>query len=440
MAETSRLVTVVGTNRRVDTTVPGHVPLAELLWDLLDLIDEPSGPAAPRWGLTRLGGPILDLERGLAAQGVRDGAMLFLTDLAEPPRAAEFDDYAEQVAVTVDRESGHWKPPIQMAALTVAASASVAVTGAALLVLGLTHPLLWSIGLAAAALVALGAAVLSRAFRLPLSGGVLAFSTLPLWAAAGVDLAAGLQLGLLPAIAAGLAAVAVGAFLARLVGPAVQAPAAGVLVATLLAAGVLTFCSVVGVGLFEAAALAAVLGLAVMRFLPMAVVRLARIDASRTPHQSLARGRRLLAALFAGLSALLAASGIWLSLGNSWLELGLAGALALACALGARHYRFIAEILPLGAASLLIFTALELAFVRYLAVDQTRVLLIAPVLIGAAILIVGLGLLLRSRELSPNLDKRLDQIEGLAIVATVPLALGIWGLYDEVRGLLLHFL
>ena len=74
-------VTVVGARRRVDVTVPGGVGVAELIPDLLRLVEvspaaEDGTPAA--WTLSRLDGRPLDPERSLAEAQVQDGDILRL--------------------------------------------------------------------------------------------------------------------------------------------------------------------------------------------------------------------------------------------------------------------------------------------------------------------------------------------------------------------------
>jgi hypothetical protein len=187
------------------------------------------------------------------------------------------------------------------------------------------------------------------------------------------------------------------------------------------------------------------LALASLRVLPAFVVRLSGLDAgdrsaSAPPDRALAQGRRLLAALIGGVAFVLAVAGAALAGSGTWDGLGLAGAIVLASALGARQFRFAAEVLPLAACTLLVLTALEVTLVRPLLVDRAGVALVAPILLASAMLLVGLGLVVRSHEISPGIEKRLDQIEGLAITATVPLALGVWGFFDQASRLIHHIL
>src|ERR1700681_149219 len=101
-------VTVVGSTRRLDVTLPAGVPVADLLLDLVEMLGEGDGELPVRWALVRVGGQALDPERALSAQRVISGTMLFLRDTTQddPPPVA--DDYASAVAVVVDAQGGRW--------------------------------------------------------------------------------------------------------------------------------------------------------------------------------------------------------------------------------------------------------------------------------------------------------------------------------------------
>src|SRR3989442_10162690 len=83
-------VTIVGTRRRLDLSLPADVPVGELTGELAAMLDEPADGPPPRSGLVRLGGGVVDGELGLAAQPAPPGARLFLRglDVAAPPAAA----------------------------------------------------------------------------------------------------------------------------------------------------------------------------------------------------------------------------------------------------------------------------------------------------------------------------------------------------------------
>ncbi|HXM54033.1 MAG TPA: EsaB/YukD family protein, partial [Candidatus Dormibacteraeota bacterium] len=157
-------VTIVGTRRRADLSLPGDVPVGELTGELAAMLDEPAGGPPPRWGLVRLGGEVVDGEQGLAAQRVAPGSMLFLRDLdvAMPPPAV--DDYATAVAAAVEASPWRWTPERLQGVFVAAAIAWVLATGALAGVWLASGATAAGPGfLAVAAIVAAGAVALGRA-------------------------------------------------------------------------------------------------------------------------------------------------------------------------------------------------------------------------------------------------------------------------------------
>ncbi|HEY4864108.1 MAG TPA: EsaB/YukD family protein, partial [Candidatus Dormibacteraeota bacterium] len=123
MVDTACSVTVVGSRRRLDVSLPGSLPVVEVMGDLVEMLAEPEAlPAPAQWGLVRVGGRVLDGERGLAEQGVADGSMLFLRDLTSPPPAPAVEDYAEAVALAVEARAGRWTPSVRQSVLVAAAA------------------------------------------------------------------------------------------------------------------------------------------------------------------------------------------------------------------------------------------------------------------------------------------------------------------------------
>src|SRR5215471_4913772 len=237
-------ITVVGTRRRLDVSLPVDVPVGELTGELVTMLGEPLDGPPPRWGLVRLGGEVMDAERGLAAQHVQPGAMLFLRDVGAALRPIAVDDYAVAVAAAVETSRWRWTPVWFQTVLVGAAVAWVLGTGA---LAGLqlaagdvaAAPGLLTAGVAITAV----AVVVGRLTRSAASGVALALAALPLWAAGGVGLAEGGGLAGADAVAAGLAATAIGGLLAGMTTPGGAALSAGLVTAFLpwaLTLGVLT--------------------------------------------------------------------------------------------------------------------------------------------------------------------------------------------------------
>jgi type VII secretion integral membrane protein EccD len=441
MTDTACSVTVVGSRRRLDVSLPGSLPVVEVMGDLVEMLAEPEAlPAPAQWGLVRVGGSVLDGERGLAEQGVADGSMLFLRDLTDPPPAPAVEDYAEAVALAVEARAGRWTPSVRQSVL-VAASAAWALLGAAL-ARGVTDP-------AARAATSLGAAVLllaagvviGRRLHQPIAGAVTALSGLPFWAVGGLTSALLVGLGGVELVPATAGFVAAGGLLALLAGTRVVGPVTAALVSGLgIPAGVAAICLALGADALQAAAVLAPLALIEVRLAPAAAVRLSRLGNAGAASQAqlgarVDGGHGLLAALVLGAALAMSAACTYLALFGGWYERGLAAAIAIAAACHARHFRFAAEAAPLAAAALVGLGALELAALRGLSADPG----LRPAVVGLTLLtafvLLGAGIAGRRRELSPLLRRRLDQLEAVAVAAAIPLAAGALGLYSLVASL-----
>jgi hypothetical protein len=143
-------------------------------------------------------------------------------------------------------------------------------------------------------------------------------------------------------------------------------------------------------------------------------------------------GHRLLAAMVAGAALVMAASCVLLALDGGWYERGLVAAVALGAATQVRHFRFALEAAPLMLAALVGLGALELAGLRYLSADPGRQQAAVAVALATAFVLAGAAIAARRRQLSPLLLRRLDQLEALALLATIPLAAGSLGAYSAV--------
>jgi ESX secretion system protein EccD len=74
-------ITVVGEQNRVDLAIPAHAPIAEYSDTLARLCGQSEDEALPpAWSLAPIGAPAFALTSSLAAEGVEDGAVLYLRD------------------------------------------------------------------------------------------------------------------------------------------------------------------------------------------------------------------------------------------------------------------------------------------------------------------------------------------------------------------------
>jgi type VII secretion integral membrane protein EccD len=420
-------VTVVGSRRRIDVSLPASVPVAELLADLVHMLDERSDGVPARWTLAKVGGRALDLEQSLADQGVTSGAMLFLQDATAAPPPPAVDDFADQVAVVVDASAGHWTAEMFRSVLIWFGGAGLFVAGAELLVAGDrgTQTVAGILGAALAALA--GVALVRLAGRRDLAGAI-SMGSLSLWAAAGVGVAAVATADATGILAAALGAVTAGALVALLIsGDAVLVVTSGVMAASLMPAVVLGGCELVGARTTDGAAIICPLGLAAIALSAPIATRVSGLLTAAGPALgvSIAKGRRLDAALLSGFAVMLAGGTAVLAIAGGWYAWGLVAATAVGAATRARHYRFAAEVVPLLAAALAAATSLELGLLAHAGLAAAVAALIADGLIVAAIAGVVSGW-----TLPAEIARRLRSVEWIALAASVPLALGVLGAYD----------
>jgi len=425
-------VTLIGSSRRVDVSLPEGVPVAELLPELVRMLDESSDGAPARWALVRVGGQALDPERSLAEQEVASGTMLFLRDQALEITPPVVDDFAQQVAVAVDAESGQWAADMFHWIAAGAAAACLFVAGVALLLAG--EKGLWAaVAVAGAAVTSLGAVTLVRLAGRRGLAGLLVYGSLPLWAASGEGLAAIATADATGALAAALAGTGLGAGVAWLVsGDLALVASGGVMAAALPPAVVLAGCDVFGHGVVAGAAVDCPVGLALIALAAPLAARLTGVTDAAAPslEERVARGRRVLGAIVAGTAVMVAASTTVLAVAGGWFAWSLVAVTACGMAAQSRHYRFLAEVAPLLAAALASLLVLEIPLLVHAGLGVA-----ATVLIGDGLVLGAVAGLVRVWSLPAALIRRLRLVEWVAIAASVPLALGALGTYDAV----IHF-
>lgn len=423
-------VTLIGSTRRLDVALPVGVPVVELLSDLVEMLGESEDGTPASWGLVRVGGRALDPEHGLVEQGVADGTMLFLRDLTTPAPEPAIDDYAERVAISVDAQGGRWTTSTAETLLALGAGTCLLAAGVTSLVVG-DRGVRTMVGLAGAALAALAGLGVARVLRRRTFGGLIAFAALPLWAAAGVGLAGFARLDPTGTLAAALLSVTAGAGVAIAVAPELTlVPSAGVITATLVPALILGGCAIFGAGFVAAAALLIPIALGGLALPAPLAVRLARLD---DPSLGLldARvrtARRLLAAFLIGVASVLVASSTILVASSAWFAWALVAVGAIGVAARARHFRFAAEVTPLIVAGLTGLLLLQYPLVVQLAGWGAGGA--AIVLVVDALVLVAAAEGIRGWNVSPRLQRPLARLETLVTAASVPLSLGVLGVYD----------
>lgn len=426
-----RLSVTSGT-RRADLGIPGSIPVAEVIPDLareLGVLDAHS--ASMGYRLVRADGQVVESDRSLAAQGIEDGAVLAL----EPNRPDDekvYDDVVEAVADLVETQFTPWTP---------AHSAGTAVGAAVVLFLAAAYALFTArdsgilisalAGVCAVLLVG-AAAVLAHVRQQPSAALALALTAV---AYAGVS---------------GYAAMPD----ARLWGEGLLYAGVGVTVVGVLGALAVTrqqllvgATAVVGVamvvlgalnhfadwGMTPIAAVIFVVAAAVGNVLPWVGISSSRLTThppksdleifSDAPQVERDRVRSQVAAGHELMIALgVASAGVMILCTPQLVSSGVSGALLtfvgyIATLLRTRHSRtrttvLIAMIAGVAGVAVAAVTAAQTH-------PEWRPIL-ALALAGAAALVVGMALVLPRTRL--QLGRIADSVEGIALVALVPLA------------------
>jgi len=427
-------VTISSPQRRVDVALPDGVPLADLLPDVLahagtDLAER--GEAHGGWLLRRVDGAPLAAGDPLAAQGVRDGDLLYLVPAREDWPEPEYDDVVEAIAAGARRYGPEWS------------AAATRVTGVAVAGLALAIALMRS-GLPAAAplgvalLLLIAGVLAARAYGVaPVAVGLAGYA-LP-YAFVGGMLVVAPRLGA-PSLLVGSVAVLVAA-LAGAIGvgltPRLFVGAAGA--GLLGAAGAL-------VALFTTAAGAAAVVLTILvtgvAGVPLLAIRLGRLPVPaagltdsglpdrQAVYAAVARTQEVLTGLLlavavagVGASAVLARSG------------GVAGRLLVVVAsaaflLRARLFVPVRQRLPLLGAGVLGYAVL--AGTAGAGTGATGV----GVIVTVAVLVAVAGARYAGQPVSPYLGRAADLLDAVCVVSVLPIACAVLGLYASVRALM----
>ncbi|GAA5199768.1 type VII secretion integral membrane protein EccD [Rugosimonospora acidiphila] len=448
-------VTVVGERRRVDVALPSTAPIAEYSASLANLCGQGGrGVTPPAWSLAVAGDGPLSLTTSLADSGVVDGQVLYLRDLTRHPGSeAIVADIEELIAGAADdQRKADW--PRSLVVMTLGL---LWVAGAALLALRHSSgPVVSAVGLLVAGLLLLGTgwALAQRRVVVPATLCLLtSLTAVPCFAVAGALLTravAGDAFFWVGAIAGAAAAVLmIMATTPEAVVVLLGVPlAVAVLVAPLL---LLVHATNVQVAATTVVAMLAVLGLSktCTAFLTLWSTRRAGDSAGLADGATalLIRHRRLLAVLMT-VPALSIAVGlpVLAASGNSF-ALAMAAVASLAVLIRAQQVGFASESVPLNSAGLVgLFAVVAVA-----ATDIWR----SDVATTIALLVAGLALIARSTvsmvlraggdEVAdlpagfpagtgrPRGRRRFVDVVGvLCTLATISLALGVFGVYGEL--------
>ncbi|GAA3699454.1 hypothetical protein GCM10022377_10580 [Zhihengliuella alba] len=446
-------VTLVGERRRLDLVLPSTAEIGTLMPQILRLLgDTPGERVASKILLTDTGAP-LPAHTTLAEAGVADGAVLSLHNNYDAPPPAVVYDVTDAVVDESERTASPWTRTHLLVASGVAAGLGV-LLGLWTLTSTYAGGRAWWILLAVGAALLVTGAALVRTHRpvsatLQVLGAVVA--ALGVWNA-----------GWLPVGVAALAAALVGTLLIGGLAPLAPRPpavyatagVAGGLTALWAAAALLSVWAVGTSGaepaaadpLVGTAAIAGIGSVAALGLLPTLALNasgLARLDDLRAQGAEIARGHALdairaahsalrwstvVAAASVGAALVLLASGGPADDARAGLVWTVPLALVLAAATGLRARSF-----PLAVQRYALYAAAVLGVVataaRLAAAFPERTWLVAVVLVVLGVL-AGLGLVTRLAEhTQARLRQLASRVEALTALASVPLAVGYFGVF-----------
>jgi type VII secretion integral membrane protein EccD len=450
-------VTIAAPTRRLDLALPDNMLVAELLPHLLRHAEGALGEPAERYGgwvLRRATGTTLDPGKNLAAQGVRDGELLHLDPAREDWPELAYDDVVEVIAGGARRAGRSWSP-------SATRRTGLAVTAAALILglagLAATGPG-WVVPGVIALIVSLACAVLgillSRAFKDANAGAVVAASGLPYAFFGGAWLltrpgdgfldvgAPGLVLGSSALLVVSVLCHAGVAGLTRFFVAGIAAALTGMLAAAL---------SLSGMSGEGAAAVALTAAIGLLPAYPVVAGWLGRLPFPDLPNRAedilkdvqMPRRADVFAAVVRAsevLTGFILSAAVCSIVAMTWLALStpdVPAVLLMIAAIAALLLRARLLPTPQQRVPLLVAGLLGLAGLGIGPVVTGAVSGVVLVAVAAAVTAVALpSALIYSRKApSPYLGRAADILDIIAIMALIPLACAVIGVFDDIRGL-----
>lgn len=450
-------VTIAAPQRRLDLALPEQASVAEVLPGLLNkagehLADE--GVPDGGWVLRSADGTPLTLGRTLGSHRIRDGEILHLVPRRTDWPELEYDDLVDAVAAGSGRLSSSWSAWHTRASGLAAAVVAMLVVLVTVLREGApwSQPACWLLGLAAV-LVSAGV-VLARVVGDAGAGALAGVVSLPFAALGGGLLLAGNdsapQIGaphllaaaatvLLVGIACYLGIVDHGSLFAGAVSSGVLGVAGGWLatsdsldavdVSAILGAALLAFSPTL-------ASLAIRLGRLPMPILPRSTSDLVRDDPQlprKHVYGAVVRADGLLTGMLIGVSVTLSICQVLLVRADGRSAVIFVALLTIGCLLRARLYPIVKQRMLLLVPGTVGAAGLAIGPITSGRADATT--LVVPVMLLAGVLVAFVGLRYSARPPNPYLGRSAELLEVVVILALVPVACSVLGLYGIVRGL-----
>jgi type VII secretion integral membrane protein EccD len=456
-------VSIVAQRRRVHLAIPADVPLADVLPTLLRHAEDglagegslaDAGAADGGWLLARLDGVPLDTSRSLAQLRVLDGEVLQFVSRAATPPPPVFDDLADAVATATRERAGQWQ--VSTTRKFAGGLSTLALVGGAVAILfaGPPRQIAALVGLAVGLALLAAAALASRAMGDARAGTVLGLVSLVYGAVGGLLLGGERNLNELASSHALFAATAVVVYSSTAIvaiatdrpvflAASVAGAALGLAAATSLVFGV---AAAGGAAVIGAVAFAMVPALSRIAF-QMAGLRVPpvprgpedvknddqTVDGPTTLRRS-DHAAQILTALLGAVGVVIGVSTAVLVVDGGLPGLLLAGVLAVCLMLRARSLsgRAARLVLLLPGTAGLVFVVTGV----YVAVTtELRLSAMVGALVLFAILSLAYGFGVAGRRISPVWSRALDIIDVILIIALIPLALWVCGLYGWIGSL-----
>lgn len=450
-------VTIAAPRRRVDVALPEHASAAELMPGLLraagdELADQ--GQAHGGWALRKADGTLIDTARPIGSQDLRDGDVLHLV-----PRQAEwpemdYDDVVDAIASDARRQSRSWGAGNTRRAAIAVASAGLLLGLVVLLASGPDWQFPGGIALGLAVVLLATSVALARAMGDAGAGAVIGTVAMVYAFAGGLTLTQGQQ-SLVQVEAgqflAGCAALFVVALLAFLgVADRTQFFVAGITAGLLGMLG-----SLIGlIGDTTVTDVAAILVSVVVVFtpiIPLLSIRLGKLPMPALPttvddlladppvvplprvHATVRRTDELLTGMLLGGALIVSLAEIALIASGELSGAILVAVVACATLLRARLFPAVRHRSPLLVAGVLGLAAIA---TRMLVMSpQSRLSVTLPIIVVLAGLVLAAGFVYQNRPPSPYIGRIADILDVVLVVAVVPVACSVLGLYGYLRGL-----
>ncbi|MDQ3716742.1 MAG: type VII secretion integral membrane protein EccD [Actinomycetota bacterium] len=450
-------MTIAAPRRRVDVALPEQVPTAELLPGLLraagdGLADQ--GQEHGGWVLRKADGTLIDAARPIGTQELHDGDVLHLM-----PRQAEwpemdYDDVVDAIATDARRQSRSWGSANTRRAAVVVASGTLLLGLAILLTTGPNWQLPGGLALGLSVGLLAAAVALSRALGDAGAGAVLGSVAMVYAFAGGVALSQGDQ-PLLAAEAAQYLAGCVALFAVGLLGYLGVADRTQYFVAGIVA-GLLGFLGALIALIWDTnlADVAAILVSVVVVFtpiIPLLSIRLGKLPMPSLPttvedlladppvvpltrvHATVRRSDELLGGMLLGGAVVVSLGELALVASGELSAFILAAVVSSASLLRGRLFPAVRHRAPLLVTGVVGLAALAVGMMGM--APDARLSVILPVLVVLAALVLAAGFAYQNRPPSPYIGRIADILDILLVVAVVPVACAVLGLYGYFRNL-----